>query len=219
MELSLQQKKIIDFMLAYKNNNGYPPSVREIGKAMGLSSTSSIHRHLKLLEEQGYLKRNAAKPRAIEINYKPEVDDNFCELEDEFEQKSPTFDEHFYQIPIVGDIAAGSPIFAEQNIDEILTIPKSLLRNQSDVFGLNVHGDSMIDAGIFDGDLVFIKQQNYASNGDIVAALIDDSATLKRYYKEKTQIRLQPENSLLKPIYVRNVTILGKLIGVYRMIH
>ncbi|MEI7884262.1 MAG: transcriptional repressor LexA [Clostridia bacterium] len=218
MELSIQQRAIIEFMLAYKNKNGYPPSVREIGKAMGLSSTSSIHRHLKLLEEQGYLKRNAAKPRAIEINYKPEYDENFY-AQEELERGSHALNEDFFQVPIVGDIAAGSPIFAEQNIDEILAIPKSLLRNQSDVFGLNVHGDSMIDAGIFDGDLVFIRPQNYATNGDIVAALIDDSATLKRYYKEKTHIRLQPENTLLEPIYVRNVTILGKLIGVYRKVY
>jgi repressor LexA len=199
-ELTRRQLEILEFIKRETQRKGYPPSVREIGEAVGLNSSSTVHGHLERLEEKGYIRRDATKPRAIEII------DGFYPM-----KKTVT-------IPLVGQVTAGQPILAEENIEEVYQFPKALVQNE-DVFMLAVCGDSMIEAGIFDRDYVIVRQQNYAKNGDIVVALIEDSATIKTFYKEKDYIRLQPENSCMEPIIAKDVIILGKVIGVYRRLH
>lgn len=199
VELSEREKNILQFIKDEARKKGYPPSVREIGSAVGLKSSSTVHGYLAQLEQKGYIRRNPAKPRAIEI------------LDDE----SLSIHKEMVHIPLVGQITAGSPILAEESIEDVFPLPLDLVRAE-DTFMLNVRGDSMIGAGILDGDMLIIKRQNYAGNGDIVAALLGDEATVKRYFKEADCIRLQPENEYMDPIYSDDVIVLGKVIGLIR---
>ena len=199
-KISKKQQEILDYIKQQTLKRGFPPSVRDICSAVGLKSTSSVHSHLETLEKNGYIRRDPTKPRAIEI-----CDDGFNMVRTEI-----------VSIPVIGQVAAGMPILAEENIDSYIPIPAEMCPKGSDAFILNVKGDSMINAGIFNGDKIFVKSCNTAKNGDQVVALIDDSATVKTYYKEKDHIRLQPENDTMDPIIVDNCTILGKVFGVMR---
>ncbi len=202
--LSKRQREILDFIKRSVREKGYPPSVREIGKAVGLSSSSTVHGHLARLEAKGLIRRDPTKPRAIEIL------DNDPAIEADFNVR---------KVPIVGRVTAGQPITAIENIEDYFPLPENIAPGGDQVFMLEVIGDSMIEAGILDGDYVIVRQQQTAENGDIVVAMTeDDEATVKRFYKENNYIRLQPENSTMDPIIVTNVTILGKVIGVYRKI-
>ena len=177
---------------------GYPPSVREIGKAVGLKSSSTVHGYLAKLEEAGLIKRDPTKPRAIDI------------LDEKPWDKT-------VQIPLVGTVTAGVPILAEENVQDVFSFPQGLLGTSETSFMLRVQGESMINAGIFDGDYILVRQQDTARDNDIVVALVnEDTATVKRFFKEKDCIRLQPENDTMEPFYEKNVSILGKVIGVYR---
>ena len=198
-ELSAKQKQILEYMKQEVREKGYPPSVREICEAVGLKSTSTVHGHLSRLEKKGLIRRDPTKPRAIEI-----LDEDYALPEKEL-----------VQVPIIGNITAGSPILAVENIEDTFPIPLEYVHNDK-VFMLKVRGESMIGAGIFDKDLILVRQQNTANNGDIVVALIEDYATVKTFYKEKDFVRLQPENPSMIPIMVRDVTILGKVIGLFR---
>lgn len=195
-----KQQEILDFMKSEILNKGYPPSVREICTAVNLKSTSSVHSHLSTLEKNGYIHRDPTKPRAIEI-----VDDNFNLSRREIAN-----------IPIIGTVAAGQPLLASENIEGYFPIPTEMLSGKS-TFMLKVKGDSMINAGIFNGDTILVEQQSTASNGDIVVALVEDSATVKTFYKEDGHIRLQPENDSMEPIIVDDCIILGKTIGLFRL--
>ena len=198
--ITAKQQEILDFIKQRILERGYPPAVREICEAVSLKSTSSVHSHLETLEKNGYIRRDATKPRAIEI-----CDDSFRLIRTEM-----------MSIPIVGQVAAGTPILAEQNIDSYFPLPASMCpKGQSYI--LNVKGDSMINAGIRDGDKVFVLEAEDAENGDQVVALIDDSATVKTFYKEDGHIRLQPENDHMDPIIVDDCRILGKVYGVLRL--
>ena len=194
-----KQREILEYIKQEILNKGYPPTVREMCDAVHLKSTSSIHSHLESLEKNGYIRRDPSKPRTIEI-----VDDNFNLTRREV-----------VNVPVVGSIAAGQPLLAVQNIDNYFPIPSEYMPNQ-DTFMLHVKGDSMINVGIFDGDVILVKQQNTARNGEIVAALVDDSATVKTFYKEADHIRLQPENDSMDPIIVADCQILGVVFGVFR---
>ena len=192
-----RQSEIFEFLKTYTENKGYPPSVREICEAVGLKSTSSVHGHLKKLEEKGLIKRDPTKPRALEImdlNNKKEM----------------------VNIPILGKVTAGVPILATENIEDTFPLPLDYIKHDKELFMLNVSGDSMINAGIFSGDLAIIEKCQTASNGDIVVALIENEATLKRFFREKNHIRLQPENDTMEPIIVNDCSILGKLVGIFR---
>ena len=198
--ISKKQQEILDYMKNEILNRGFPPSVREICEAVNLKSTSSVHSHLEALEKNGYIRRDATKPRAIEI-----IDDNFNLVRREV-----------VNVPLVGTVAAGQPILAVENIDAYFPIPAEYMPNEQS-FMLTVKGDSMINAGIFDGDQVLVKQQSTAENGDMVVALIDDSATVKTFYKENGYYRLQPENDNMEPIIITGyLKILGKVFGVFR---
>ena len=198
-KITAKQQQILDYIKEEILNRGYPPTVREICETVNLKSTSSVHSHLETLEKNGYIRRDPTKPRAIEI-----CDDSFQMVRTEM-----------VSLPVVGRVAAGTPILAEQNIDEYFPVPADVVpRGES--FILNVHGDSMINAGIFDGDRIFVNACNTARNGDIIVALIDDSATVKTFYRENGHIRLQPENDTMDPIIVNDCQILGKVFGVYR---
>lgn len=197
--LTKRQKTVYDYLKKEIRAKGYPPSVREICKAVGLSSTSSVHAHLETLENKGYIKRSPLKNRSIEI------------LEEDFYHTS----REMFNIPIIGKVTAGEPILAVENIEDYFPIPLEYIGN-ANPFMLRIRGDSMCNKGIYDGDLVIIKKQTMANNGDIVVALIDDSATIKTFYREKDHIRLQPENPKYEPIIVKNVSILGVLIGLFR---
>ena len=199
----LNQKQV-EILLYIKNEiqrQGYPPAVREICKGVHIKSTSTVHGHLEKLETKGYIRKDPTKPRAIEILDK---NDDFLLI------RKRTVD-----IPIVGRITAGVPILAVENIEDTYPVPLELVEGHN-VFMLAVQGESMIDAGILDGDLVLIKEQRTAMNGDIVVALLGEDATLKRFFKEKDRIRLQPENQFMEPIYSTDVSVLGKVIGLYR---
>lgn len=198
--ITKKQQEILDYIKQEILDRGYPPAVREICKAVNLKSTSSVHSHLETLEKNGYIKRDATKPRAIEI-----CDDNFQMLRTETTS-----------LPIVGRVAAGQPILAEQNIESYFPVPSENVPS-GESYVLKVHGTSMINAGILDGDYIFVNSCSTAENGEIVVALIDDSATVKRFYKEKGHIRLQPENDEMEPIIVDRCIILGKVFGVYRI--
>ena len=190
------QRKILDFIKSEIEEKGYPPSVREICAAVGLRSTSTVHAHLNHLESQGLIRRDPTKPRALEV-----LDGSQARGR---------------SVPLVGRVTAGQPILAIENIEEYLTLPQSVL-GQGKMFSLRVEGESMIDAGIMDGDIVVLRQQDTAENGDIVVAMTpEDEATLKRIYYEKDRVRLQPENATMAPIYVDNVTVLGKLVALIR---
>lgn len=194
-----KQREILEYIKEIILSRGYPPTVREICEKVSLKSTSSVHSHLETLEKNGFIRRDPTKPRAIEI-----VDDSFQMVRTEM-----------VSIPVIGNVAAGMPILAEQNIDSYYPVPaENVPKGVS--FALKVRGDSMIGAGIMNGDLIFVNECRTAENGDIVVALVDDSATVKRFYKEKDHIRLQPENDAMEPIIVRDCTILGKVFGVFR---
>lgn len=193
-----KQSEIYEFLKAYTENKGYPPSVREICEAVSLKSTSTVHGHLKRLEKKGLIKRDPSKPRALEI----------AELS--------TPKKEMISIPIVGKITAGLPILATENVEDTFSLPLDFIKHDRELFFLRVSGQSMIKAGINDKDLAIIESCSDAANGEIVVALIDDSATIKRFYKEKDHIRLQPENDSMDPIIVDNCSILGKLVGIYR---
>lgn len=196
------KEKMYDYLREYVAARGYAPSFREIANAVGLKSTSSVSTYLKELHDEGRIRRDPARPRAIDIQHAEEV-------------AFSSDDSGIVRVPVVGEIAAGTPILAEQNIDDYLPISGDFIGN-GNYFMLVVKGDSMIEKGIFNKDYVLIKEQPTADNGQIVAALLDDSATIKTYYKEKDRIRLQPENSTMSPIYTEKVTILGIVKGVFR---
>ena len=199
-KISSKQQEILDYLKTQVLSKGYPPSVREICEAVHLKSTSSVHSHLETLEKNGYIRRDPTKPRAIEI-----VDDEFNLTRREL-----------VSIPVVGTVAAGEPIFAVENIVEYFPIPAEYMPNE-ETFMLVVKGDSMINAGIYSGDKIIVKKCSTASNGDMVVAMVDDSATVKTFNKKKNHFRLQPENDSMDPIIVNQVEILGKVIGLIRM--
>ena len=199
-KITAKQKEILEYIKAEILKKGYPPAVREICEAVNLKSTSSVHAHLETLEKNGYIRRDPTKPRAIEI-----MDDSFQMVRNEMAS-----------IPIIGTVAAGIPILAQQNVEGYFPIPTEMVPN-GESFVLRVKGDSMINAGIFNGDQIFVQCCNTAQNGDTVVALIDDSATVKTFYKENGHIRLQPENDTMDPIIVDDVQILGKVFGVFRL--
>ena len=194
-----KQREILEYIKAEILNRGYPPAVREICEAVKLKSTSSVHAHLATLEKNGYIRRDPTKPRAIEI-----VDENFNLTRREM-----------VNVPIVGKVAAGEPILAVENIENYFPIPAEFMPNEP-TFILQVQGESMINAGILDGDYVLVQQQPTANDGDMVVALVDDSATVKTFYKENGYYRLQPENDFMDPIIVSEVMIMGKVIGTFR---
>ena len=195
-----KQKEILEYIKEMILKKGYPPAVREICEAVHLKSTSSVHSHLESLEKNGYIRRDPTKPRTIEI-----LDDDFALTRREV-----------VNVPVIGTVAAGTPILAEQNIEDYLPIPAEMLPNK-EVFMLKVKGNSMIEAGIYSGDKVIVAKQPDAENGDKVVALVDDSATVKTFYKENGHFRLQTENSTMDPIILDHVEILGKVIGLFRM--
>lgn len=200
--LSDKQIKIVQYIKNELSLRGYPPSIREICKAVGLSSTSSVHAHLNTLEEKGYLKKGTNKRRALELI---DIDDICCNLPKK----------EIVNVPIIGTVTAGAPILAVENVDDTLPISVDFVGNKES-YVLRVKGESMIEAGILNGDFVIVNSQNTAKNGDIVVALIDDEATVKTYYKEKDHIRLQPQNSSMDPILVKNPYILGVVKAVVR---
>ncbi|CUU48115.1 transcriptional repressor LexA [Clostridium beijerinckii] len=193
-----KQSEIYEFLKSYTESKGYPPSVREICEAVSLRSTSTVHGHLKRLEKKGMIKRDPSKPRALEIA----------------ELSMPK--KEMINIPIIGKITAGSPILATENIEDTFTLPLDFIKHDRELFMLRVSGESMVNAGIRDNDLAIIESAQTAMNGDIVVALIEDSATIKRFFKEKDHIRLQPENDAMDPIIVDDCMILGKLVGIFR---
>ena len=197
--ISDKQKEILEYMKQEILNKGYPPTVRDICEAVKLKSTSSVHSHLETLEKNGYIRRDPTKPRAIEI-----IDDNFNLTRREMTN-----------VPMVGRVAAGEPILAVENIESYFPIPTEYMPN-AESFMLKVKGESMINAGIFDGDQILVEKCSTARNGDMVVALVDDSATVKTFYKEGDHIRLQPENDTMDPIIVDDCEIMGKVFGVFR---
>lgn len=199
-KISAKQKEILEYLKSQIINRGYPPAVREICEAVKLKSTSSVHSHLETLEKNGYIRRDPSKPRAIEI-----IDYGFNLSRREV-----------VNVPIVGTITAGQPILAVENLDGYFPIPTEYMPNE-ETFMLKVKGQSMINAGIFDGDKILVQRQSTASNGEIVVALIDDSVTVKTFYKENGYYRLQPENDAMDPIIVPELNILGKVIGLFRL--
>jgi repressor LexA len=203
--LTERQRQILDFVTKYVDAHGYPPTVREIGEAVGLASPSTVHAHLANLERAGLLKRDPTKPRALELRREP---------------KAVAADVH--KLPLVGEVAAGGPLLAEDNVEGYLAVPEPLSRGGEE-FLLRVKGDSMINAGILDGDIAVVERAQDAKNGDIVVALAGDDettqeATLKRLFKENGRVRLQPENDALEPIYAQHVELIGKVIGVFRQL-
>jgi repressor LexA len=205
--LTGRQQEIWDFLVDYVDRHGYPPTVREIGNAVGLASPSTVHAHLANLERAGLLKRDPTKPRALELSGRGP-------------REAPRREEARRTLPLVGEIAAGGPLLAEDNVEEYLAVPELIERRGAD-FLLRVKGDSMVEAGILDGDIVVVKRQQSAENGDVVVALAGadetaDEATVKRFFRENGRIRLQPENSALEPIYADHVQIIGKVTGVFR---
>lgn len=204
-KLSNRQKAILDYIKQEVRERGYPPSVREIGEAVGLASSSTVHGHLERLEKKGYIRRDPTKPRAIEIT---DGDDS-----------AANFHLSVSRIPLVGKVTAGEPILATENIEDYFPLP-SHFAEEGETFMLKVSGDSMIEAGILDGDYVIVRSQPTANNGDIVVAMNEENeATVKTFYKEKDHVRLQPENPSMEPIILKNVTILGKVIGLFRDLH
>lgn len=212
--LSKRQAEIFDFVLKYADKHGYPPTVREIGEAVGLASPSTVHAHLANLERAGYLRRDPTKPRALEVVGRGQRQPAPSAAPSRAPSAEPP------RLPLVGEIAAGGPLLAEENIEDYLAVPEPLSRG-GDEFLLRVKGESMIDAGILPGDYVVVRRQQTAQDGDIVVALAGDDeaadeATVKRYFRENGRIRLQPENSALEPLFPDHVQILGKVIGVFR---
>ena len=200
-KISQKQSEILEYIKSEILRVGYPPAVREICEAVHLKSTSSVHSHLEALEKNGYIRRDPTKPRAIEI-----IDDSFNLTRREV-----------VNVPMVGRVAAGEPILAEQNISDYFPIPLEYMPN-TETFMLTVKGESMVNVGIYDGDYVLVEKRSTASNGEIIVALVDDSATVKTFYKENGYFRLQPENDFMDPIIVTHCEILGKVIGVFRFL-
>jgi repressor LexA len=200
-DLSKRQREIFDYISRYLGNHGYPPTVREIGKAVGLTSSSTVHAHLAKLESLGVLRRDPTKPRAIEVL-----------VQRAKKAVKPS------GLPLVGQVAAGEPILAEENVEEYLQVPDVIGGEDGDYI-LRVRGESMVDAGILEGDFVVVRPAEDASNGEIVVALVgDEDATVKRFFREKDQVRLQPENRTMKPIRTRDATVLGRVVGVFRRV-
>ena len=199
-ELGGKQKKVYQYIKSYTEEHGYPPSVREICTAVGLKSTSTVHGHISRLKKKGLLKRDPAKPRAIEI----------LDEDNEARQKAMT-------VPIIGKVTAGQPILAYENVEEYIPLPASFVRDEHS-FVLKVSGESMINAGIYEGDFVVVRQQNYADDGDIVVALIEEEATVKRFFLDGKKVRLQPENPTMAPIIVDDAKVLGRVTGLFRRI-
>lgn len=199
-DLSPRQRQILEFIRSEVMKKGYPPSVREVGQAVGLSSSSTVHAHLGKLEEKGYIRRDPTKPRAIELLDRANGENIRTDV---------------VQVPVVGKVTAGAPILAVENIEEYFPLPKEIA-GDGETFMLKVRGNSMIEAGILNDDYVVVRRQSHAENGDIVVALLEDEATIKRFFRETDHVRLQPENPHMQPIFVRDVQILGKVIGVFR---
>lgn len=202
-DLTERQKAILEYIRNEIRQKGYPPSVREIGESVGLSSSSTVHGHLSQLEAKGYIRRDPSKPRAIEI------------LQSD---RTPRITKEMVQVPILGRVSAGKPILATENVEDFFPMPQDFVRSEQ-VFMLSVRGESMIHAGIFDGDYVVVRQQSTAHNGDIIVALLGDEVTVKRFFKEKDYYRLQPENDFMEPILIKEVNVLGKVIAVIRKLY
>lgn len=202
-ELTDRQRQVLDFIKADTLRTGYPPTVRDIGAAVGLSSSSTVHAHLEALESKGLIRRDPSKPRALEV------------LDREPAPTPLPMRTNVVDLPLVGAVAAGVPTLAEENIETMMSLPTEVVRDDA-TFVLRVKGDSMIDAGILDRDYVVVHGQPTAVNGDIVVAQLEDEATVKRYFREPDRIRLQPENASMDPIYARDVTVLGKVVAVFR---
>lgn len=201
-EITKRQEEVLIYIKKYSATHGYPPAIREICQGVGLSSPATVHAHIKNLEKAGYLKNESNKFRTIELL----VENEYLEKNDDV-----------IKVPLLGKITAGSPIEAIENPDEFFDLPSNLIPAKETIFTLKVSGESMINAGIFDGDIVIIQKQNVARNGDIIAAMTDENeVTLKTFYKEKDHIRLQPENDTMAPMIFPNITVLGKAIGLYR---
>ena len=212
--LGRRQTEIYDFIRTYTGEHGYPPSGREIGAAVGLASPSTVHMHLKVLEENGLIKRDSKKPRTIEV-MRQDVGQGAEDEPEGLAEVREDVSSNVIRLPLVGRVAAGVPILAEQNVEETLPLPTSVVGDSSS-FVLRVRGDSMVNAGIFDGDYIVVKEQHDAHDGEIVVALIDDSATVKTFYREGDRVRLQPENDRMDPIYVENPVILGRVSALIR---
>lgn len=209
-ELTKRQAMILDYIIRQIDAKGYPPSVREIGEAVGLQSTSTVHSHLTQMERKGYIRRDPTKPRAINVlKANRDMDDFYSELEEQ------TLDD-IVNIPVIGEVAAGQPILASENVTDTIPLPMRFVRHDNS-FMLRVKGESMINVGIFDGDLIVVSPQKVANNGDIVVALIGDEATVKTLYREKDHIRLQPENDSMEPIIVKEVELIGKVTSLFRV--
>ncbi len=206
--ISKRQQQIYEFIRSYQLEKGYPPSVREMAAAVGLSSPSTVHAHLSVLEERGLIKRDSTKPRALEVFNEDGTSTQRPEAPEAPDRGTIT-------LPLVGRVAAGMPILAEQNIEDTFTVPTEIATDASS-FVLEVHGDSMINAGIFNGDYLIVREQKSAMNGEIVVAMIDGEATVKTFYKEQGRVRLQPENDAMEPIIVQSPVILGKVVALMR---
>lgn len=204
MAISAKQQRVLEYIRSFTREHGYPPAVRDICQGLGLKSTSTAHGYLERLEKNGYIRRDPSKTRAIEL----------------IEEDSALSEESFVSavnVPLLGQVAAGRPILAEENLEEYLPMPKSMVPyDDKNTFALEIRGESMIKAGILNGDKIIVRQTQVAENGDIIVAMIENEATCKRFFKEKDRIRLQPENDLMEPMYFDNVQILGKVIGLIR---
>lgn len=207
-KITKRQQQIYDFIRTYQKEKGYPPSVREMAAAVGLSSPSTVHAHLSALEDLGLIKRDATKPRALEVFNSDGSAVNASEIKEASTRGT-------ISLPLVGRVAAGLPILAEQNVEDTFTLPTEIATDSSS-FVLEVHGNSMINAGIFNGDYIIVREQKSAMNGEIIVAMIDGEATVKTFYKERGRVRLQPENDAMEPIYADNPTILGKVVALMR---
>ena len=207
-KITKRQQQIYDFIRTYQKEKGYPPSVREMAAAVGLSSPSTVHAHLSALEDLGLIKRDATKPRALEVFNSDGSAINASEIREISTRGT-------ISLPLVGRVAAGLPILAEQNVEDTFTLPTEIATDSSS-FVLEVHGNSMINAGIFNGDYIIVREQKSAMNGEIIVAMIDGEATVKTFYKERGRVRLQPENDAMEPIYADNPTILGKVVALMR---
>lgn len=208
-KITKRQQQIYDFIRTYQLEKGYPPSVREMAAAVGLSSPSTVHAHLSALEDHGLIKRDKTKPRALEV-----FNEDGTSAKPSQEVSGP-IDRGTVSLPLVGRVAAGMPILAEQNIEDTFTLPSEIATDSSS-FVLEVHGNSMINVGIYNGDYIIVREQKSAMNGEIVVAMIDGEATVKTFYKEQGRVRLQPENDAMEPIYATNPTILGKVVALMR---
>ncbi|MBK5211905.1 MAG: transcriptional repressor LexA [Coriobacteriia bacterium] len=213
-KITAKQEAVYDYIKSYIELNSFPPSVRDVAEALGVSSPATIHGHISTLVEKGYLSRNAGKSRALSLLADPQDRESILKDNEGPSDPGLSYGE-VVGVPVVGSVAAGSPILAEENIEDTYALPASLIHGET--YMLRVKGESMINIGIFDGDLVIVRKQDTANNGDVVVALLEDSATVKTYYREANRIRLQPENDTMEPIYSTDVRIAGKVVGLLRM--